>query len=144
MAVRARVQASGSLRLAGAGALASESGHMGATPAGARDATRRLLTEHFSDSTNQSEIRNEIGCYRCHNPPYTCVHTVHILYTVRTTMARPHTSTTADCGAIAVARQGGRLAAAAMRVLATSKWGREWRATVGLTHDGGRVNVDEG
>ena len=68
MAVGQRMQASGSLRLAGAGALASESQHMGATPAGARDVARRDATTFcpntFSESSNQAEIRNEIGCYR--------------------------------------------------------------------------------
>jgi hypothetical protein len=55
-----QVQASGGLRLAGAGALASESQHMGATRAGARDATRRLFarTLSWSEAINvRSETR---------------------------------------------------------------------------------------
>ena len=53
-----RVQVSGSLRLAGAGALASESQHMGATPAGARDATRRLFARTLS-GTQAINLRSE-------------------------------------------------------------------------------------
>ena len=52
------MQASGSLRLAGAGALASESQHMGATPAGARDATRRLFARTLS-WTQAINLRSE-------------------------------------------------------------------------------------
>ena len=37
----------------------------------ARRVTRTFCPNSFLDSRNQSEIRNEIGCYRCHNPPYT-------------------------------------------------------------------------
>ena len=36
----------------------------------ARRVTRTFCPNSFLDSRNQSEIRNEIGCYRCHNPPY--------------------------------------------------------------------------
>ena len=71
MAVGSRLQASGSLRLAGAGALASESQHMGATPAGARDATRRLFARTLS-WTQAINLRSEtrLAVTGCHNPPY--------------------------------------------------------------------------
>lgn len=70
MAAEARVQASGSLRLAGAGALAYRNPSTWAQHrrCARRDATT-FCPNTFSESSNQSEIRNELDCYRCHNPP---------------------------------------------------------------------------
>ena len=62
-----------SLRIAqvgGAGALASEAGHMGTTPAGARDARFHFVARTLSEIeaiNGRSETRWAVTA--CHNPP---------------------------------------------------------------------------